>query len=174
MKAAVALHTTVGPARTTDVAIAERAGVTRRTFYRHFPDDIALFRACTSHVRDMWPAPSPASWRRITDPAERLAVALHDVYAFYRIAGRGLVVIMRDAPLLRAELLPTPSRVDQMRAMNEALLDGWGLRGRRRAILRAAIAHATSVVTWQSLVDQQGLSEEEAVGLLTAMVLSRS
>jgi AcrR family transcriptional regulator len=37
VEAAVGLHTTVGPANTTDVAIAERAGVTRRTFYRHFP-----------------------------------------------------------------------------------------------------------------------------------------
>lgn len=174
MEAAVALHTTVGPAHTTDVAIAQRAGVTRRTFYRHFPDDVALFTACTGHVRDMWPAPNAADWRRITDPAERLAVALRELYAFYRIAGRGLVVIMRDAPLLRAELLPTPNRADQMRAMNDALLNGWGLRGRRKEILRAAIAHATSVVTWQSLVDQQGLSEEEAVGLLTAMVVSRS
>jgi AcrR family transcriptional regulator len=174
VEAAVALHTTVGPAHTTDVAIAQRAGVTRRTFYRHFPDDVALFTACTGHVRDTWPAPSAAGWRRITDPAERLAVALRELYAFYRIAGRGLVVIMRDAPLLRAELLPTPNRADQMRAMNDALLVGWGLRGRRKATLRAAIAHATSVVTWQSLVDQQGLSEEEAIRLLTAMVMSRS
>lgn len=170
--AAVELHTTVGPAHTTDLAIAVRAGVTRRTFYRHFPDDVSLFRACTSHTMEMWPPPASSGWRRISDPAKRLAVALRELYAFYRVAGRGLVVIMRDVHLLRRELLPTPNRADLLRAMNGVLLEGWGLRGRRRDVLRAAIAHATSVTTWQSLVEQQGLTDQEAVGVLTGMVLA--
>jgi AcrR family transcriptional regulator len=38
-EAAVALHQTVGPARTSVKAIAERAGVDRATVYRHFPDE---------------------------------------------------------------------------------------------------------------------------------------
>jgi hypothetical protein len=121
---------------------------------------------------EKWPPPDPSGWRLIGDPAQRLGVALRELYAFYRIAGRGLVVIMRDAPLLRPGLLPTPNRADLMRALNGVLLEGWGLRGRRRDVLRAAIAHATSVTTWQSLVDQQGLTTEEAVGLLTGMVLA--
>lgn len=47
--AAVRLHGTVGPAATTVSALAEEAGVTRLTVYRHFPDDRALFAAC-SHI----------------------------------------------------------------------------------------------------------------------------
>ena len=35
----VELHGTVGPARTSISAIAERAGVKRSTVYRHFPDE---------------------------------------------------------------------------------------------------------------------------------------
>jgi hypothetical protein len=116
------------------------------------------------------PPPDSTPWRRIGDPAERLAVALRELYAFYRVAGAGLIVIMRDASLLRAELRPNPSRADLLRAMPGVLVEGWGVRGRRRDVLRAAIAHAVSVTTWQSLVVQQQLTSEEAVGLLIKLV----
>lgn len=119
---------------------------------------------------ERWPTPDSKEWRRIADPAERLAVALRELYAHFRVAGRGLVVIMRDAPLLRPGLLPSPNRGDLMRAINGVLLEGWGVRGRRRDVLRAAIAHATSITTWQSLVDQQGLTDEEAVAVLMEFV----
>jgi AcrR family transcriptional regulator len=169
--AAVELHTTIGPAHTTDLAIAERAGVTRRTFYRHFPDEVSLFKACTGHTMDTWPPPASSPWRKITDPTERLAVALPALFAYYRLAGRGLIVIVRDAPLLRPELRPKPSRIDLLRAMTGVLLEGWGVRGRRRAVLEAVIAHATSVNTWHSLIEQQRLTDNEAIGVLIAMVV---
>jgi AcrR family transcriptional regulator len=41
VEAAVGLHGSVGPAATTMSAVAERAGVTRATLYRHFPDEEA-------------------------------------------------------------------------------------------------------------------------------------
>jgi len=172
VEAAVQLHTTVGPAHTTDLAIARRAGVTRRTFYRHFPDEVELFRACTRHGLERWPPPDAESWRRMADPEERLAFALRDLYAYYRVVGQGLAVIGRDAPILRPELQVSPSRADVLRAMPRALLEGWKVRGRRRDVLAAALSHATAVTTWQSLVEQQGLSDDEAVELLVAMVLA--
>lgn len=49
VEAAVKLHGSVGPSHTTFSAVAERAGVQRSTVYRHFPDEEALFGACTSH-----------------------------------------------------------------------------------------------------------------------------
>jgi len=121
---------------------------------------------------DTWPPPDPSGWRQIANPPERLAVALRELYAFYRDAGEGLIVIMRDAPLLRAELRPNPSRVDLLRAMTNVLLEGWGVRSRRRDVLQAAIAHATSVTSWQSLVVQQKLTDQEAIRVLTGMVLA--
>jgi len=153
------------------VAIAERAGVTRRTFYRHFPDDVSLFHACTSHSMEKWPLPNSSAWRKINKPEERLATALRELFAYYRIAGPGLAVIQRDAPLLRPGLVPTPSRADLMRDLNDVLVEGWQAQGRRRHVLRAAINHATSVATWQSLVRQQELSDNEAVRIVVAMVL---
>ena len=47
-EAAIDLHGTVGPARTTLSAVAKRAGVERRTLYRHFPTESDLFAACSS------------------------------------------------------------------------------------------------------------------------------
>ena len=54
-ESAVELHGTLGPARTSISAIAERAGVRRSTVYRHFPDEAALFGACSAH----WAAANP-------------------------------------------------------------------------------------------------------------------
>lgn len=168
--AAVALHTTIGPARTTDAAIAARAGVTRVTFYRHFPDGASLFRACTAHGLRAWPPPEPNAWRRLADPAARLERALRELYAYYAIAGDGLAVIIRDAPLLDPVLFSFPSRLDVMRRMQPVLIKGWNVRGRRRELLGAAIGVALSVPTWQLLVRQRGLTDEEAVAMLVSMV----
>src|SRR5689334_9601108 len=67
----VELHEELGPARTSISAIAERAGVRRSTVYRHFPDEEALFAACSSHWRTANPPPDPGAWAAIDDPAER-------------------------------------------------------------------------------------------------------
>src|SRR5438067_11750928 len=71
-----ALHEEVGPAQTSISAIAERAGVRRSTVYRHFPNDEALFAACSAHWRAANPAPDPTPWTEIADPAERAETAL--------------------------------------------------------------------------------------------------
>ena len=49
IESTVRLHGTLGPAHTTIAGIAEDAGVTRLTVYRHFPDDEAIFEACSAH-----------------------------------------------------------------------------------------------------------------------------
>src|SRR5919204_3974234 len=79
-EAAVKLHGTVGPARTTVTAIAEEAGVQRATVYRHFPDEETLFAACSGHYMATHPPPDPSRWVEIADPADRLREALTDVY----------------------------------------------------------------------------------------------
>jgi hypothetical protein len=142
------------------------------TFYRHFPDEISLFRACTLHGLAKWPPPDPQPWRRITDPEARLRLGLGELYAYYRVAGSGLALLARDAPLMRPELFTSPSRFHVLRSAIEVLIEGWGGRGRRRTLWAAAINHAAAVSTWQSLVRQQALAEGEAVDLLVVMVLA--
>ena len=56
-EAAIELHGTIGPSRTTLSAVAEEAGVERRTLYRHFPTEADLFAACSTHyfTANPWP-----------------------------------------------------------------------------------------------------------------------
>src|SRR6185503_13669040 len=82
-EAAVKLHGTVGPAKTTVSGIAREAGVQRATVYRHFPDEEAIYQACTSHWNALHPPPDLGRWAALGDPEERLRVALQKVYAFY-------------------------------------------------------------------------------------------
>ena len=62
VEATVELHGSVGPAATTIAAIAEAAGVTRLTVYRHFPDEDALFAARSAHWLARQQLPDPAAW----------------------------------------------------------------------------------------------------------------
>src|SRR5207245_473463 len=95
-ESAVALHGTLGPARTSISAIALHAGVRRTTVYRHFPDEAALFTACTAHWSAANPPPETARWAAIEDPAERLRVALEELYAYYRRTEYMLDNVLRD------------------------------------------------------------------------------
>ena len=67
-EAAIELHGSVGPSRTTMSAVAERAGVERRTLYRHFPNEADLFEACSTHYFAANPWPDLGGWRAVRDP----------------------------------------------------------------------------------------------------------
>ena len=62
-EAAVKLHGSIGPARTTVSGVAEEAGVQRATVYRYFPDEVSLFAACTAHYWARNPLPNIESWK---------------------------------------------------------------------------------------------------------------
>jgi AcrR family transcriptional regulator len=166
-EAAVALHQAVGPGRTTVKAIAARARVDRATVYRHFPDAQALFDACTSHYYAQHPMPDPRAWAAL-GPADRLGAALADLYAWYGETEEMLASGIRDL-----EHVPAGSReafLGYFDAVLAALMSGRRERGRARARVAGAIAHATSFLTWRSLVREQHLTTQEAVALMTSMV----
>lgn len=165
VEAAVALHGTIGPAATTVSAVAEAAGVTRLTVYRHFPDDGALFAACTAHWAAGQVLPDPAAWARVGEPFERLTVALTDLYRFYRDGEPMLTNAIRDRAALPAALREA-AEAQQL----DLLLRPFRARGTRRRRLRAAIGHAASFWTWRSLCHEHGLTDADAVRLTTAMV----
>ena len=169
-ESAVALHGSLGPARTSMSAIAEHAGVTRSTLYRHFPDDDAMFAACSAHWSAANPPPDPSPWPAIADPDERTRTALAELYAYYGRTEQMLANLLRDegqVPIV-AQLFGVYHAY--IAAVGDMLLAGRGLRGRARQRARAAIGHALALSTWQSLVRDQGLSEGEAVDLMTAFV----
>src|SRR5271157_3588295 len=95
-ESAVALHGTVGPARTTMSAVANHAGVRRSTVYRYFPDEAALFDACTAHWAASNPLPDLGTWCAVDDPDQRLSGALAELYAFYARTAGMLENLFRD------------------------------------------------------------------------------
>ncbi len=169
-EAAVRLHGTVGPARTTVSAIADEAGVQRATVYRHFPDEPSLFQACSGHFMSMYPPPDPSRWEEIADPGERLREALTDVYDWWEDTEDMMSRVIRDAPLVDSLSTQTQARLAFFDHIASTLMRGRGLRGRRRARVEAAIGHALAFSTWQSLVREHGLTTGEAVELTAGMV----
>jgi AcrR family transcriptional regulator len=167
---AVELHGTVGPAHTSISAIAERAGVRRSTVYRHFPDEAALFDACSSHWEAANPVPDMGAWASIEVPEERLRTALDALYAYYRSTERMMENLHRDeqtVPLVAARFV---GYHQYLAAARDSLIRGRSVRGLRREETRAAIGHALAFPTWRSLTREQGLDDAQAVELMCRMV----
>ena len=156
---AIELHQTIGPAATTFSEIARRANVGRVTVYRHFPDEAALARACSGHYFAMHPAPDPASWVPIADPAERMRAALTDIYAYHRETESMITRALADS---RDQAVMVPYH-DHWRRAVDVLAAPFGARGRTRILLRAAIGLAIGFDTWRNLVRDQGLDDDQAV-----------
>jgi AcrR family transcriptional regulator len=170
VEAAVELHSTVGPARTSLSAVAERAGVSRPTVYAHFPDKPSLFAACSQEAMTADPWPDPRPWRSIADPIERLQHALGELYAHYGRTGRLTANILRDLDLLPQ--VPGRSLNDLYRAMRTALVGDWQVADDRRELLRAAVDHALDFYSWRSLVSEHEIDDAQAIELMTALVLA--
>jgi AcrR family transcriptional regulator len=159
VEATVELHTTIGSARTTISAIAERAGVERHTVYAHFPDEATLFRACSTHWRTQNPRPDLHRWLELDVPEQRLRGVLSDVYAWYEAVESDFGILRRDATLVPAHAEAMAEGDEAMRALADDLARGWP----RKKSVRAAIGHALEFETWRSLVRRQGLSPKQAV-----------
>lgn len=170
VEATVALHQTLGVARTTISEIAAEAGVERATVYRHFPDERTLISACTGHYAISHPLPDPTAWGAIADPASRLRAGLTAIYTYYRETEPMTERALRDlpdSPVLQEILTPYFS---YWTSVQEMMAAGWSVPEDRRALVRAAVGHAMAFSTWRSLVREQGLAEDAAITLMTTMV----
>jgi AcrR family transcriptional regulator len=168
-EAAVELHGSVGPSRTTMSAVADRAGVERRTLYRHFPNEADLFAACSSHYFTAHPWPDLGDWRAIRDPEQRLERALDELYAYYERTEPMFSNVLRDAELVdfaREAVAPLREFLEEA---TKALLVGRRVRGRRRQLVEGALRHALAFSTWRSL-STNGIRRPDAVKLITALV----
>jgi AcrR family transcriptional regulator len=168
-EAAIELHGTRGPSRTTMSAVAERAGVERRTLYRHFPSEGDLFAACSTHYFAANPWPDLGSWRAVRDPHRRLERALDELYAYYERTAAMYSNVLRDAELVdfaRDAVAPLHTYLDEAA---EILTAGRPVRGRRLRLLVGALRHALAFSTWQS-VTAAGIARTDATMLITALV----
>jgi AcrR family transcriptional regulator len=169
VEATVELHDTVGPAKTTISAIAQRAGVQRLTVYRHFPDERTLFEACSEHWAAQNPLPDPSEWAALTDPEERLQTALLEIYAFFRMTEGMTGNLLRDlpdSPVLHEVATPF---IQYWETVRDVLNRGWKSRGLKRKLLRAIIGHAVAFETWHSLTHRQQLDDITAAQTMVTL-----
>lgn len=168
-EAAMRLHTTAGPSHASFSAIADEAGVTRLTLYRHFPSKDDLFQACMTHWRGLHPPPNPEAWMAIPEFEERVRIALRELYAWFAENGDDLYPVYRD-------VLHTPESTRRARQttnerMTAALLGATTIPPARRRRVAAVIGHVIGFWTWRSLVVEQRLSVREASSLAADLVL---
>jgi AcrR family transcriptional regulator len=166
-EAAVSLHASVGPARTSVSEIARLAGVDRVTVYRHFPDETALFRACSQHYAASHPLPDPARWAQRADPRERLRSALDAIYGYYGRNETLLANVTRDAEHMPAVRAAGDYRRQWLAEVEQRLAQGWDGNDRQ---VGHAVGLALDFRSWQTLVRERGLSTRQAIELMLAMV----
>jgi AcrR family transcriptional regulator len=163
--AAVELHSSIGPARTTFSMVAERAGVQRHTLYAHFPDEWNLLLACSGLTMERDPLPDAAPWRTIEDRRERLRAGLGALYGWYERNAELAGCVLRDV-----EIHPPTQKVAELRfgpvmaAYREVL--GARLNARQRALLGLALSY----FTWRSLVREGGLKTAAAAGVMAQAI----
>ena len=170
VEATMELHEEVGPARTTVAEIARRARVQRLTVYNHFPEDEALFRACSGHWISLHPPPDPSEALAVPDPEERVRRVLETFYGWYRENEAMQVPIQRDR-----NLIPALDRVAQettdgpLAQLAGTLAEGFGSRGHNAAASRSLTRLALDFWTWHRLA-REGLDDAAAARLMADAV----
>lgn len=165
VEAAIELHSSVGPAKTTVSMIAERAGVQRHTLYNHFPDERSMLMACSGHSLELDPLPDAEAWRAIADADERLRVGLGAVYDWYARNESLVACVLRDAET--HELVREISALRYGPAIGkwrEVL--GEALKAKQQPLLALALSYHT----WRTLARDAGLKQAEAVKTMIAAI----
>jgi AcrR family transcriptional regulator len=170
VEATVELHQELGPARTTVVEIARRAGVNRLTVYNHFPQDGELFAACQGHFLAEHPPPDFAEALALDDPQKRVRAALRALYDSYQMQATMTAKILRDRAALPALDALMERTIDaQLANLVEALASGFGTSGETAQRVRAVLAVALDFWTWQRL-KRQDLDDHTAADLMAELV----
>jgi AcrR family transcriptional regulator len=162
VEATMHLHEEIGPRATTISAIAERSGVQRLTVYRHFPDETAVFQACTSHWLSLNPPPAPAGW---ADVKERFAAAVSTFYAYFSRTRRMWTVSFEDVAHVPALQGPMAEFGAFLNAVAAGLIAGFD-GGQKAAHIAPTIRHALRFQTWSDL-EAQGLDDAAKVDLVS-------
>ena len=141
------------------------------TVYKHFPDNAALYPACSAHYLSEHPLPDFQAALAPEDPTERVRSLLRTVYAgWYRTSGSMMRNLQRDRHL-------DPALDEFMRANSDAALGrltgeataGFELVQDQAARLRALIRVALDFWTWERLTGE-GMDDEAAAELMTDAV----
>jgi AcrR family transcriptional regulator len=165
VEAAIDLHGTVGPARTTISMIAEKAGVQRHTLYAHFPDEWSIALACSALSMERNPPPDAEAWRAIAGRDERLRAGLRAIYGWYEENAELLGCVLRDAEHHELTRRISELRFGPVMAGYHAVL-GAGLGARQRAMLGLGLSY----FTWRTLTREGGLKQAAAVSAMAQAI----
>ena len=158
VEAAVDLHGSIGPGRTTLSMVAEKAGVQRHTLYAHFPYERSLHLACSALALERDPLPEVEPWSNISDRRERLRTGLAAIYGWYERNAELAACVLRDAEFHALTREIAAMRFGPyMHAYHETL--GTTLNTVQRAVLHVALSFAT----WRTLVRESSLQQDAAV-----------
>jgi len=166
VEAAIELHRTKGPARTTLSDVARLAGVQRHTLYRHFPGERELLLACSgTHIERNRP-PDASSWHAIAGRDERLRHGLGALYDWFEQIEDMLTCVLRDAEThaLTREMFELRAG-EAMSGVYGALAEG--LPETKAA--RAALELALDFRTWKRLRASELTSAEAADAMVRAI-----
>jgi len=169
VEATVALHESLGPAKTSIKAIAEKAGVQRLTVYRHFPDDASLFQACTSHYLGEHPPPNMADWASIQDARERCHAALLAFYRYYRSTEKMWSVAYRDFDQVPAMQAPMEQFQGYLDMVRDDLLASWNVKPEMNTLLAITLRHCLRFTTWHALKTEK-LSDKKIADLVMGWI----
>lgn len=169
VEAAIELHRTKGPARTTVSDVARLAEVQRHTVYRHFPNEWELGLACSGLHMAQNPPPDAAAWGDSSDLDERRRRGLGELYAWFARNEDIFGNVLRDA-----ELDPATRELFELRAgdalsrIRASLAEGLPPEPRFQALVDLALDfHA-----WRRLA-RSGLSPHEAAAAMAAVLRCR-
>ena len=169
-EAAVELHRTLGPANTKITDVAELAGVSRMTVYNHFPTEVDLFVACSTHWATQNPFPDPSRWAAIDDPSERLVSALKELYGWYGLKEDMLGKVFRDTPVVPALAGVMDGFWSKyVEELVRTLAHGWPAVGDADVVLQPALRLVVDFGTWRVLTGS-GLDHGRAAELAARMV----
>jgi AcrR family transcriptional regulator len=151
VEAAVDLHCSVGPARTTVSQIAERAGVQRHTYYAHFPDERSLFLACSALALERGPLPDFERLLDVPPGPERVRRGLELAYAWYAENEAHAACVTRDLETHALTREMVELRIAPAFARAAALI-GEGLGDRAQVLVGVALDFAC----WRALKGRVG------------------
>ena len=89
----------------------------------------SVFQARSGHVRETVPPPDLTRWHSISDPSERLEVALRELYNYYERLEPLLENVQRDAVVMPVVAEMNAYRVRYLEEIRDLLVTAWAVRG---------------------------------------------